>query len=200
MNGIEKITARIRADAEAECAAIRAESEARCAEIRAENERLAQEQYWKLVREGVKDTEQRVQRMGRTARLEARKGVLTMKQESVSKAFDRAKAKLTELPEADYVAFLAREAAEASITGQEEVILSKKDRAAVGAKVVKAANEQLSKKGVAGVLTLSADTREMTGGLILKQGDIEVNCTVDTLLELSRGELAARVAEVLFEG
>ena len=91
MNGIEKITARIRADAEAECAAIRAESEARCAEIRAENERLAQEQYWKLVREGVKDTEQRVQRMGRTARLEARKGVLTMKQESVSKAFDRAK-------------------------------------------------------------------------------------------------------------
>ena len=200
MNGIEKITARIRADAEAECAAIRAESEARCAEIRAENERLAQEQYWKLVREGVKDTEQRVQRMGRTARLEARKGVLTMKQESVSKAFDRAKEKIAELPEKDYVAFLAREAAEAAVTGQEEAILSKKDRAAVGAKVVKAANELLAKKGADGVLTLSDDTREMTGGLILKQGDIEVNCTVDTLLELSRGELAARVAEVLFEG
>lgn len=200
MNGIEKITARIRADAEAECAAIRAESEARCAEIRAENERLAQEQYWKLVREGVKDTEQRVQRMGRTARLEARKGVLTMKQESVSKAFDRAKEKIAELPEKDYVAFLAREAAEAAVTGQEEVILSKKDGAAVGAKVVKAANELLAKKGADGVLTLSDDTREMTGGLILKQGDIEVNCTVDTLLELSRGELAARVAEVLFEG
>ena len=200
MNGIERITARIRADAEAECAAIRAESEARCAEIRAENERLAQEQYWKLVREGVKDTEQRVQRMGRTARLEARKGVLTMKQESVSKAFDRAKEKIAELPEKDYVAFLAREAAEAAVTGQEEVILSKKDRAAVGAKVVKAANELLAKKGADGVLTLSDDTREMTGGLILKQGDIEVNCTVDTLLELSRGELAARVAEVLFEG
>ncbi len=200
MNGIEKITARIRADAEAECAAIRAESEARCADIRAENERLAQEQYWKLVREGVKDTEQRVQRMGRTARLEAKKSVLTMKQEAVSRAFDRAKAKIAELPEQDYVAFLAREAAEAAVTGQEEVILSKKDRAAVGAKVVKAANEQLSKKGIAGVLTLSDETREMTGGLILKQGDIEVNCTVDTLLELSRGELAARVAEVLFEG
>lgn len=200
MNGIEKITARIRADAEAECAAIRAESEARCAEIRAENERVAQEQYWKLVREGVKDTEQRVQRMGRTARLEARKGVLTMKQESVSKAFDRAKEKIAELPEKDYVAFLAREAAEAAVTGQEEVILSKKDRAAVGAKVVKAANELLAKKDVTGVLTLSDETREMTGGLILKQGDIEVNCTVDTLLELSRGELAARVAEVLFEG
>ena len=200
MNGIEKITARIRADAEAECAALRAESEARCAEIRAENERLAQERYWALVREGVKETEQRVQRMGRTARLEAKKSVLTMKQEAVSRAFDRARELLAELPEADYVAFLAREAAEASATGQEELILSKKDRAAVGAKAVKAANELLAKKRTDAVLTLSAETRELAGGLILKQGDIEVNCSVDTLLELSRGELAARVAEVLFEG
>ena len=159
MNGIEKITARIRADAEAECAALRAESEARCAEIRAENERLAQERYWALVREGVKETEQRVQRMGRTARLEAKKSVLTMKQEAVSRAFDRARELLAELPEADYVAFLAREAAEASATGQEELILSKNDRAAVGAKAVKAANELLAKKRPDAVLTLSAETR-----------------------------------------
>ena len=105
-----------------------------------------------------------------------------------------------ELPERDYVAFLAREASEAAITGQEEVILSAKDRAGCGAKAVKAANELLAKRGLDGCLTLSDETRPMTGGLILKQGDIEVNCTVDTLLDLSRSELAARVAEVLFEG
>ena len=200
MNGIEKITARIRADAEAECAAIRAESEERCAAIRAENERAAQEEYWRLVREGVKDTEQRVQRLGRTARLEAKKSVLNMKQEAVTRAFYLAREKLAGLPEADYVAFLAREASEAAITGQEEVILSAKDRAGCGAKAVKAANELLAKRGLDGCLTLSDETRPMTGGLILKQGDIEVNCTVDTLLDLSRSELAARVAEVLFEG
>ena len=75
-----------------------------------------------------------------------------------------------------------------------------KDRAACGAKAVKAANELIAKRGLDGCLTLSDETRPMTGGLILKQGDIEVNCTVDTLLDLSRSELAARVAEVLFEG
>ena len=80
------------------------------------------------------------------------------------------------------------------------VILSAKDRAGCGAKAVKAANELLAKRGLDGCLTLSDETRPMTGGLILKQGDIEVNCTVDTLLDLSRSELAARVAEVLFEG
>ena len=200
MKGIDKITSRILADAEAECAAVRKESDERCAAIKAEAEKKAQEEYWRLVREGVKDTEQRVQRMDRTARLEAKKSVLNMKQEAVSRAFELARDRIAELPERDYVGFLARQAAEAAISGQEEVIFCERDRAAVGAKAVKAANEMLAAKGMPAMLTLSDATREMAGGLMLKQGDIEVNCTVDTLLDLSRGELAARVAEVLFEG
>lgn len=199
MKGIDKITSRIIADAEAECRDVKRESDERCAAVRAENEKRAQDEYWRLVREGVKDTEQRVQRMDRTARLEAKKSVLNMKQEAVSRAFDLAKDKIAELPERDYVAFLAREAAEAAITGQEEVIFCEHDRKSVGAKAVKAANELLAAKGMPGLLTLSDATRDMAGGLMLKQGDIEVNCTVDTLLDLTRDELAARVADVLFE-
>ena len=122
MKGIDKITSRIIADAEAECRDVKRESDERCAAVRAENEKRAQDEYWRLVREGVKDTEQRVQRMDRTARLEAKKSVLNMKQEAVSRAFDLAKDKIAELPERDYGAFLARVAAEGAITGQEEVI------------------------------------------------------------------------------
>ena len=199
MKGIDKITSRIIADAEAECRDVKRESDERCAAVRAENEKRAQDEYWRLVREGVKDTEQRVQRMDRTARLEAKKSVLNMKQEAVSRAFDLAKDKIAELPERDYVAFLAREAAGAAITGQEEVIFCERDHKSVGAKAVKAANELLAAKGMPGLLTLSDATRDMAGGLMLKQADIEVNCTVDTLLDLTRDELAARVADVLFE-
>ena len=199
MKGIDKITSRIIADAEAECAAVKKESDERVAAIREENERRAQEEYLRLVREGVKDTEQRVQRLDRTARLEEIKSILNMKQETVSRAFELAKGKIAELPERDYVAFLAREASEAAVSGQEEVIFCERDRKSVGAKAVKAANELLAAKGMPGMLTLSDTTREFSGGLMLKQGDIEVNCTVDTLLDLARGELAARVAEVLFE-
>ena len=42
MKGIDKITSRILADAEAECAAVRAESDRHCEAIRAENEKRAQ--------------------------------------------------------------------------------------------------------------------------------------------------------------
>ena len=128
MKGIDRITSRILADAEAECAALKKESDARIEAIRAENEKRAQDEYWRLVREGVKDTEQRVQRMDRTARLEAKKSVLNMKQDAVTRAFELAKGKVAELPERDYVAFLAREAAAAAITGQEEVVFCERDR------------------------------------------------------------------------
>ena len=150
------------------------------AAIRAENEKKAQDEYLRLVREGVKDTEQRVQRMDRTARLEAKKSILGMKQETVSRAFDLARERIAELPERDYIAFRPRGRRCRNHRAGRGHLLRKRDRKSVGAKAVKAANELLSARGVPGTLTLSDDTREMSGGLMLKQGDIEVNCTVDT--------------------
>ena len=90
MNGIEKITARIIADAEAEAAAARADAEAKCSQIRADYDKKAQDEYWRTVRAGVKDCEARVQRLGRTAEMEAKKSVLALKQDMVSRAFDSA--------------------------------------------------------------------------------------------------------------
>lgn len=200
MNGIEKITARINADAEEEIRKVREASEKRCAEIKAENERKAEAEYWKIIQNGAKEIEDRASRTDRTARLEAKKTILAMKQQMVSKAFDLARDKIVDLPEQDYVGFLARQASSAAITGQEELIFNEQDSKRYGGKVVKTANEMLAKKGGEAALTLSGMTRRIYGGLILKQGDIEVNCTVETMLDLSRGELAAQVAEVLFGG
>ena len=87
MNGIEKITGRSEADAQEQAKAIAAEAEAKCAEIRADYDKQAQDQYWARVRDGVKACEDRVQRMGRLAEMEARKSVLALKQEMVDAAF-----------------------------------------------------------------------------------------------------------------
>ena len=45
MKGIDKITSRIIADAEAECRDVKRESDERCAAVRAENEKRAQDEY-----------------------------------------------------------------------------------------------------------------------------------------------------------
>ncbi len=198
MNGIEKITERIAAEANAECMGVAAEAEKRAAAVRAEYEEKARSAYDDALLKGKAEADEAAQRVDRNVRLEARKDVLALKQEIVDTAFRLARQKVLDLPRDRYAAFLARLAAEAA-QGDEEVVLSPEDAASVGPAVVAAANQALAERGARGGLTLCAQTRPIAGGLVLRKGDIEVNCTVDTLLELSRGELAAQVAGILFE-
>ena len=183
MKGTEKIIAHIQADAEAQADAILAQAEQNCASIRAAWDRV-----------GVKANQDRLDSMERLAKMEGRKAILAVKQDLVAESFGRAAELLVNLPEEQYVALLAKLAAEASVTGEEEIVLNARDRAAVGQKVVDAANAKLS----GGKLTLSADTGDFKGGLILRRGSIEANCTAELLVELRREDMAAELAKVLF--
>ena len=198
MNGIERISNRLVADAEAEIAALNAETKATCDEITAEYQRRAQEEYESRLSEGTRAAETRMQRLGSAAEMEAKKSILAFKQEMVAKAFDDASAKLASLPEEQYVKFLASQVAAAAATGKETLIFNARDKAAVGAKVAKTANAALEKQGIPGGLTVSDETRDISGGVIVRQGNIEVNCAVETLVSLRRSELASQVAEILF--
>jgi hypothetical protein len=93
------------------------------------------------------------------------------------------------------VDFLASLAAKASQYRCEELIFNAKDAADVGKDVVKAANAAL---GSGACLTVSEETRDIPGGFIAKQGNIETNCALDTMVLLRRGDLASQVAELLF--
>ncbi len=198
MNGIEKITSRINSDAQAKIDRINAEAAAQCEQIAKDSEKAAQDEYWKVVKQGANDAELRISRLGSVAALEAKKQVLGEKQAMIARAFDLAVQKLADLPESDYVAFLARQAKNASRTGSEQIILSPSDRARVGAAVCSEANKLLAAAGRKAALTLSDSTREMRGGLILSDGKIEMNCTLDVLVGMHRDELAAPVADILF--
>ena len=197
MNGIEKITGRIEADAREQASAITADAEAKCAEIRADYDKQAQD-HWARVRDGVKTCEDRVQRMGRLAEMEARKSILALKQEMVDAAFAAALERICTMPQADYVAYLAKLAAQAATTGTEALVFNAKDQAACGQAVADAANALLAQQGKPGRLTMSQATRDLRAGFVLQLGDIEVNCAVETIAELCRSDLAAQVAEVLF--
>jgi V/A-type H+-transporting ATPase subunit E len=127
--------------------------------------------------------------------MEAKKAVLALKQEMVSKSFDKAVQQLVALPEEQYVALLAKLAAQASVTGDEEIVLNAKDQAAVGSAVVEKVNSLVPN----GKLVLSSETGDFAGGLILKRGSIEANCTIELMVELCRGDMSAQLAKVLFE-
>ena len=195
MDGIEKITGRIAEDAGREIGEINAEARRQADEIMARYEAQAQRESEEILSRGRRNADERVERLASVAQLDARKLELAAKQEMLSKAYDLALEKLVNLPDKEYVNLLADLAVKASSTGREVVIFSQKDRARYGKAVVTQANEKLGD----GHLTMSEQSRPIQGGLILSDGDVEVNCTFETLVRLQRGEMDREVAKVLFD-
>ena len=204
MNGIEKITGQIDADVQKEIDAALDQARAQAQEIEDRYASQAQTQAEAIRRKGEQDAALRQERLVDVAKLEARKTILAAKQELVGQAFDLALKKLLELPDQEYISLLAKLAVSASRTGREQVILSQKDRSRYGKQAVTMANDMLAKKAgpraaeSAGMLTLAGESRPMAGGLILRDGRVETNCSFEVLIHLQRDALSAEVARVLF--
>lgn len=203
MNGIEKITGQIDADVQKEIDAALDQARAQAKEIEARYESQAQTQGEALRRKGEQDAALRRERLVDVARLEARKTLLAAKQDLVGQAFDLALKKLLELPDQEYIALLAKLAVAASRTGREQVIFSQKDRSRYGKQAVTMANDMLAKQAGphadhTSMLTLAGESRPMAGGLILRDGRVETNCSFEVLIHLQRDALSAEVARVLF--
>ena len=193
MNGIEKITQRIGADAQAEIDRVLGEARAEAEKITARYQAQADAEAADLDARNKKAAAEREERLAGTAQMEARKAALAAKQEMVEKAYGLALQKLCSLPEEKYTAVLAELLIQASSTGKEEVIFSDKDRRKVGKAAVEKANKDGGKK-----LTLSGETRSIHGGFILRSENVEVNCAFDTLVRLQKAETAGEVVKKLF--
>lgn len=198
MRGTEKIITHIQADAKAQADSILQKAQQQCDEIRTRWETEANQVYETRLNAGKQAIRAEADSADRIARLESKKELLQLKQDMVSEGFDKARDAISALPAQQYCAFLAKLAANAA-SGGETVILNERDRAALGEQVVKAANEALQKAGKPAGLTLAEDTGDFSGGLILRRGSVETNCTTELLVELCRGDMAAKLAGILFD-
>ena len=198
MNGIEKILAHIKSESDAECEAINVSAAEECDRIRDEYTKTGQDEYRKLVDAGTKEAERRLERLNNLAVLESKKHVLMTQQEMVAEAFENAAKILLDLPDSEYIDFLAKQACVASLNGTETIILSASDRSRIGSEVLSAANSALRTAGKTASLKLSDNSADIRGGLILSGGNIEVNCSVDALIAEYRNELSPAIASMLF--
>lgn len=228
MEGIEKITGKILADAQGEIDQLNAQTDAKVQAIQAEAQAKGEKERADILARGRRTADERLERLQSAAQMETRKLTLAAKQQVLGEAFDLALEKLCTLPEPEYIALLTRLAVEASTSGREQLVFSPKDRARIGKQVVVAANEAMVKNVApelpdsitdtkvgaflgkvvnstaamvtgTGMLTLSESTRPIKGGFIMVDGDVEVNCAFETLVRLQREKLEKQVAELLFE-
>ena len=193
MNGIEKITQRIASDAQAEIDRILGDARDEAARITANYRAQADAEAQELADKNERAAAEQEERLISAAQMKASRLQLAAKQEMVEKAYIQALDKLCAMPKEQYVDVLAKLLVEASSNGKEEAVFSKEDREQVGKAAVEKANQISGKQ-----LRLSEESLPIRGGFILKDKNVEVNCTFETLVRLQKAETAGAVVKKLF--
>lgn len=197
---LEKILERIERDAQDEADKIKGRAAAAADEIiknvQAESEALKAQ----ALENARNEAEQRKERILSTARLDFRKALLAEKQNAIDAAFQEAVEALVNMEDAEYRKVMKNMILPNVQTGEEEIILSERDKARLGEDFVEEINRQLTESGKKGNLTISQDTYNMIGGFVLRRGKIELNSSFESLFKSSRGELETEVSKILFPG
>ncbi len=217
MTGFSKITDKILAEARADAEASVSEAQAKAAEISAEYAVRAEALKKQIDEDAKRQAEEIVARAHADEAMIRRSAALEARGNMVDEAFDLARREILNLSAERYTEFLSmllcralREQLEderqtRELYGDEEqptedftVLLNELDRERVGKELM----ARLTAKHKAGEIellpTLSEETAPIDGGLILRRGKIEINCSVKALFGELRPEWEGRVVARLF--
>ena len=193
MNGMEKITARMEADAARSLKALSEQTERELSELRQESEKRAEQERIAASQRSDQTAKERYERLCSAAEMETRKMVLAARQEVLGETYVRALEILCSMPCEDYLALLIKLLRAAGGKGDEAIALSAKDRDAIGQALVERANRELNAH-----YTLAASAADIRAGLVLVSPECDVNCSFETLLALSRERTERGAAKLLF--
>lgn len=196
--GAERIIQRIMDDANSKAAEIKiaAEEKIRAAETDARQKAARKQEH--LLEQARKEAEEQKRRIIGVAQLEARKDLLSAKQELISEAFEKSLDQLAGMDDRPYLTIIQGMLLSLVETGTEKVICSARDQKRIPNGFWKEVNESLVKKGKKGILELAKETRDIRGGFILQAEGVEMNCSFESLLKLKRDQLEPEIAAVLF--
>ena len=200
-SGTDKIISSIMSEAKAKADVIISEAQVEVNSINQNAEVKAEAEKNKVLDNGKKQSDMRYQQIISEAKMNARRAVMGAKEEIIEIVFDEAVNNLTEIASSndqDYVDSLAnmiKEAAEELGGGDLIISMKKEDEDKIKDKLSEIATDVSSET----TFTIG-EPIETIGGAILKtkNGDIEVNNTIEARLLRFKKLLRSEVANVLF--
>ena len=221
MNGLNKITDKILDAAKSEADRIIANADAECSRISEDYTMRADAIRESLIAEAEREGTDLISRAKAGAATKKRNKILEMQSRLLDEVFADALAQMRHTTGEGYLNLLngllcsalneqlKSEEESRILYGEEEamaperyeVLLNARDREQYGAALIESARKSLSGKVHASVLqklVLSERTVSIDGGLVLRCGDIESNCSLALLFAQLREEMEPEVSRALF--
>ena len=219
MTGLEKVTGKIIADAEADAREILSKADDECVAIREKHGAALEAELERLTEAGDRECQALIVRARSSAAMAKRNAILEARAAILNEAYAAAEKQVRTMNNEQYLDLLQkmlRSALKRQLEGEEEsmrlygediapasyeVVLSPRDRDGLGEKLLTAFQSGYGAKLPAAAvrkLVLARDTAPIDGGLILRCGLVETNCSLAMLMAENRRETEARVSRILF--
>ena len=201
-SGTDKIVSSIMSEAQGKADIIMQEANAEIATINADAEKTAESEKNKILENGKKQSDMRYQQIISEAKMNARRAELGAKEEVIEAAFDKATDDLKDIASSgseeydDSLTKIIKEAVD-EIGGNDLIIqLNEADTNKFKSQLDSSSTFQIDD-----VKFQLGEPIDTIGGAIVKtkNGDIEVNNTIESRLDRFKSVLRSEVADVLFK-
>lgn len=219
MTGLERITERILADAKEDARKILEQAQADCRAAADDYYDRAEALREELADRAMAEGEALIARARSTAAMTRRDILLSKREELIDEAFRMANKKLCATDYGKYrellIALLAAALLDQHKNEQQsreygdevepvekfEVLLNARDRERFGMTVIEGARRVTERRIGADKtarITLAQDAADIDGGLVLRYGDIEINCSLSVIFARMRRDLEGKLSALLF--
>lgn len=193
MNGLEKLTSKIKDGAKSQAEDIIKSAQAEAQALIESAEKEADSACLKIKDDSAVSAERILRGADSQANLDGRKNLLASRRKMIDAAFIKAKETLLSLSDKEYFDFVLKTVKKIYSGAQAEIIFNKSDIARMPADFT-ASLAEIS----GGKIVISTNPGQFDGGFILKYEFLEENCTLDALLRQSRETLEDTAAKILF--
>lgn len=193
----QAILEKIGADGRQAAAVLLKEAGERAEAIRAESEKKIARLREETVAKAQAEAEALELRMHRMAELDERKLLLSAKRQLMDQAFQLALEKLRKMPPEQMEVFFLSLAV-SSAKGGEKMLIGAQNDAWYTPAFLSKVNSELAAAGKPGLIAADDERRPGVTGLILLGEGMEINCTLEALLQAQRLGLEAEVASILY--
>lgn len=219
MTGLEKVTGKIIADAEADARALLSAAQEECDAMRAAARRKTDEDCEKLAEDAGQECEALIRRAKSAAEMARRNVLLETRSRLIEDVYKQAEKEIRDLSADQYAELLIGmlkgalrrqledESESRRLYGENttpeayEILLNARDRKTYGQRLLdEVASGSFAKVGLTrpDMVKLAPETPQISGGLILRCGAVEINCSLARLFEDVRRATESRVSGLLF--
>jgi V/A-type H+-transporting ATPase subunit E len=205
-NGTEKIVSSILSDAKFKADSISEEAENESKSILEEGEKIVLMEKEKILEDGRKQAAMRYQQIISEAKMKSRRMELDSREEVIEKSFKKAEDKLIKVASSDsseYKESIKNIITEAALEiggGDLILLLKQEDEAKIKDSLSEIENDIKTKTGKETKLEMGSNINTIGGTIVkTKNGDIEVNNTIEARMLRFKKSLRSEVAHILFK-